>query len=237
MLLLHMLHYIQSPDNDFIGYTQQTLVLSAIPTLLALLIGVSVGFAVAQRPLAAFLMATLSGLGRAVPIIVFLFIAIPIMGIGFTPAAVGLTLLGIPPILLNTIAGLRGVDPAAVESARGMGMTWWQILARIRVPLALPVIAAGVRTSAVQIVATSPLAALIGAGGYGHYINEGLNNFIDPTETLVGSVSIAILAIVVEFGLAALQRAVTPAGVRRDEPGQIVPAATATEEQPMAIRT
>jgi osmoprotectant transport system permease protein len=237
MLLLQMLHYIQNPDNDFIGYTQQTLLLSAIPTLFAFLIGVSVGFAVAQRPLAAFVMATLSGLGRAVPIIVFLFIAIPILGIGFTPAAVGLTLLGIPPILLNTIAGLRGIDPAAVESARGMGMTWWQILARIRVPLALPVIAAGVRTSAVQIVATSPLAALIGAGGYGHYINEGLNNFIDPTETLVGAVSIAVLAIVTEFGLAAVQRAVTPVGVRRDVPRQIAPAATATAEQPVAVRT
>src|SRR5579884_1424687 len=118
MLLLHMLQFIQNPDNDFAGYTRQTVLLSGIPTLLALLIGVSVGFAVAQRPIVAFLMATLSGLGRAVPIIVFLFIAIPIMGIGFTPAAVGLTLLGIPPILLNTIAGLRGVDPAAVEAAR-----------------------------------------------------------------------------------------------------------------------
>jgi osmoprotectant transport system permease protein len=225
MFLLKMLQYIQNPDNDFVGYTIDTLRLCAIPTLFAILIAVPLGFLVAQRPFSAFLVTTLSGLGRAIPIIVFLLIAIPIFGIGFTPAAVGLTLLGIPPILLNTIAGLNGIDPAAVEAARGMGMTWRQILVRIRAPLALPVVAAGVRTAAVQIVATSPLGVLIAAGGYGHYINEGLDNFVDSTELLVGAVGVAALAILTEVGLAALQRAVTPVGVRREAPRELAPSA------------
>jgi osmoprotectant transport system permease protein len=124
-----------------------------------------------------------------------------------------LTLLGIPPILLNTIAGLQGIDPAALEAGRGMGMTPWQVLVRIQIPLVLPVVAAGVRTSAVQIVATAPLAAYIGGGGYGEYIFEGLDLF-QTVPLLVGAGCVALLALLVEGGLAVLQRAVTPAGLR-----------------------
>src|SRR5690606_11655963 len=113
--------------------------------------------------LLAFAASNLIGLARAIPTLAFLAAALPYLGIGFTPAVVALTALGLPPILLNTIAGLRGVDPAAVDAARGLGMTGPQGLWRVKIPLVLPVIAAGVRTSAVQIVATAPLAALIGS--------------------------------------------------------------------------
>ncbi len=151
------------------------------------------------------------------------------------PTVVALTLLGIPPILLNTIAGLRGVDPAAVEAARGMGMTAWQVLARIRIPLVMPVIAAGVRTASVQIVATVPIAFLIGGGGYGDYISQGLN-LLQTVPLLVGAGGIALLALIVEIGLAAVQRAVTPAGLQvREGPGTAEGAApAAAAEQPVA---
>ena len=163
----------------------------------------------------------LSGLGRAIPVLVLLVVMVVAgVGIGFKPAAIALTLLGIPPILLNTIEGIRSIDPAVVDAARGMGMTKRQILGRIQIPLMLPVLAAGVRTAAVQIVATSPLAAIIGAGGYGEYILAGLSNLADPTELLVGATSVALLALATEFGLAALQRAVTPAGVRAEPPAE-----------------
>ncbi len=112
------------------------------------------------NPLAAFLANNLSGSARAIPTLAFLIIVIPLLGIGFTPVIVGLTMLGIPPILLNTIAGMRGIDPATIDAGRGMGMTWWELLMRVRVPLVLPLIAAGMRTSAVQIVATAPFAGL-----------------------------------------------------------------------------
>jgi osmoprotectant transport system permease protein len=107
-------------------------------------------------------------------------------------------------------------------------MTQGQILARIQIPLMLPVLAAGVRTAAVQIVATSPLAAIIGAGGYGEYILAGISNLADPTELLVGATSVALLALATEFGLAALQRAVTPAGVRAEPPAEGAGQAEAT---------
>jgi osmoprotectant transport system permease protein len=150
---------------------------------------------------------------RAIPTIAFLAAVIPLLGIGFTPTIVGLTLLGIPPILLNTIAGLRGIDPATIDAGRGMGMTWWELLRRVRIPLVLPVIAAGVRTSVVQITATTTIAGLVGGGGYGDYITYGLD-LVQTPPLLVGAVSVALLALIAELGLGAVQRAVTPAGLR-----------------------
>jgi osmoprotectant transport system permease protein len=141
---------------------------------------------------------------------------VPIVGIGFTPSIIALTLLGIPPILLNTIAGLQGIDPAAIDAARGMGMTRLQILGRVEIPLVLPVIAAGVRIAAIQIVATTPIAALIGAGGLGEYILAGVN-ILDYAQAAAGALGIIALALLTEAIFALLQRVLTPAGIRAGE--------------------
>lgn len=215
-MLAQIVQFIRDPQNDFTGETLRTLYLSFVPILLAIGMSIPLGVLVAQRRIAAFLAANTSGLARAIPTLAFLAFVAPFLGIGVLPTVVALVLIGIPPILLNTIAGLRGVDPAAVEAARGMGMTPWQVLQRIRIPLVMPVIAAGVRTAAVQIVATVPIAFLIGAGGYGDYINQGLSG-LQTVPLLVGAGGIALLALAVELGLAAVQRAVTPAGLRVGE--------------------
>ncbi|MDI3340624.1 MAG: ABC transporter permease [Sphaerobacter sp.] len=219
--------FLTDPRTDFAGETITYLRLCAIPIVLAVVIGLVLGVLVARRPLLAFVVSNLSGLARAIPTLAFLAAVLPYLGIGFTPAVAALTALGIPPILLNTIAGLRGVDPAMVDAARGMGMAPRQILSRVEIPLVLPVVAAGVRTSAVQIVATAPLAALIGAGGYGDYILAGIN-LLRPAPLVVGAGCVALLALLVEFGLAAVERAVTPAGLR---PGRS-PASAAVESGP-----
>lgn len=212
--MLHdMLDFIRDPRNDFAAHSLAYLKLCAVPILISVVVGICAGVVVARRPLLAFVVTNLSGLARAIPTLAFLAAALPYLGIGFTPSVVALTLLGIPPILLNTIAGLRGVDPAIVDAARGMGMTSRQVLTRVQTPLVLPVITAGIRTSAVQIVATAPLAALIGGGGFGDYILQGIN-LLRTTPLLVGSVSVALLALAVELSLAAVQRALTPAGLR-----------------------
>ncbi len=217
--LMEMLRFVQDPENEFAATTRETLLICIIPIICSILIAVPLGILVARRPIPAFIASMLSGLGRAIPVLVLLVVMVVIgVGIGLKPAAIALTLLGIPPILLNTVEGIRGIDPAIVDAGRGMGMTKLQILGRIQFPLMLPVLAAGVRTAAVQIVATSPLAAIIGAGGYGHYIVQGLSNLADPTELLVGGTSVALLALGTEFALAAVQRAVTPAGVRAEPP-------------------
>ena len=143
-------------------------------------------------------------------------ILVPVFGIGFTPSVIALTLLGIPPILLNTIAGLRGIDPAAIDAARGMGMTRLQILQRVEMPLALPIIAAGARIAAIQIVATTPIAALIGSGGLGQLILAGVN-VLDYAQATAGALGIVALALLTEGLFALLQRWLTPAGVRATE--------------------
>ncbi len=208
-----LVRFVMSPAADYAGHTTQYLGLCAASLVAAIVIGVAAGAAVGRRPVLGFLAVNLSGMMRAVPIIVFLALAIPYLGLGFTPAFVALTVLGIPPVLLNTTAGLRGVDPAVIDAARGMGMTGRQIALRIQAPLVLPVIAAGARTSAVQIIATATLAAIIGAGGYGDYILSGLYQ-VDTTQILAGTIPVSALALLAELGLGAAERGLTSPGLR-----------------------
>lgn len=210
---MDVLHYIMDPHNDFSGHTLEYLQICSISIILATLIGVALGSLVSRNPLAAFIAINLSGLMRAIPVIAFLIAVIPILHTGDPPTIVALIILGIPPILLNTYTGLRGIDPATIDAARGMGMTTWQIATRIQAPLVLPIVAAGVRTSAVQIVATATLASIIGAGGYGLYIVDGLNRF-NNTEILAGAIPVALLAMIIEVLMSWLQRILTPAGLR-----------------------
>ena len=203
----------QGQPADFATVTHDFLLICLLAIALSLVVAIPAGIVVAQRRIAAVIAANLSGLGRAIPTIALLAILLPRFGTGILPSAIALMILGIPPILLNTIVGLRGLDPAAIDAARGMGMTNLQILTRIRIPLVLPVVAAGTRTSAVQIVATAPLAALIGAGGYGVWIYAGIGNYNTP-EAFAGAIPVTLLALITEFGLAAAQRALTPAGIR-----------------------
>ncbi len=213
-MVQQLIAFITNPQNDFVGTTVATVKLSIFPILIAILIAIPLGVGLAQRPLAAFIAANTSGLVRAIPTLAVLAAVVPYLGVGFKPSVFALSLLGIPPILLNTITGLRGIDPATVDAARGMGMTRWQVLSQVQLPLMAPVLAAGVRTAAVQIVATVPLAgALIGAGGYGNYIYLGIA-LLQTTPLLVGAIGTAALALLTELLLAQVQRALTPAGLR-----------------------
>jgi osmoprotectant transport system permease protein len=208
-----LLRFAAAPTNAYLEHSVAYVDLCAASVLLATVIGVALGVAVARRPLLAFLAVNLSGLMRAVPVIVFLTLALPYLGLGFTPALVALAILGIPPVLLNTYTGIRGIDPVIVDAARGIGMTPGQIVRRIQAPLVLPVLAAGVRTSAVQVVATATLAAIIGAGGYGDYILAGLYQ-VDTVQILAGAIPVSVLALLIELGLGWVQRTVTPRGLR-----------------------
>jgi osmoprotectant transport system permease protein len=207
------INFILDPRNDFIGETLAYLKLCGISIAVAIVIGVVLGALVSRNALLAFVAVNISGLMRAIPIIAVLLIFVPILGLGFAPSIIALIILGIPPILLNTYTGIRGIDPAMIDAARGMGLTRWQIATRIQAPLVLPLVAAGVRTSAVQIVATATLAAFIGGGGYGDYIVDGITVF-NYTELIVGAVSVAVVAILVEVLMSRLENALTPAGLK-----------------------
>jgi osmoprotectant transport system permease protein len=218
-----VLNYILDPTNDYLAQTIAYLKICGVSIAAAIVIGVVLGALVSRNALLAFIAVNLSGLMRAIPIIAVLILFVPFFGLGFEPTVIALIVLGIPPILLNTYTGIRGVDPAMIDAAKGMGMTTWQIATRIQAPLVTPLVAAGIRTSAVQIVATATLAAFIGADGYGDYIVDGINVF-NYTELIVGAISVAILALLIEVFMSWLQRVLTPEGLKIQEQAAIAKA-------------
>jgi osmoprotectant transport system permease protein len=206
----------------------QHLSLSIASLVAALAIALPAGLYIGHTGRGARVVVAVSNIGRAVPSLGWLGIAYPIgtglfqrAGIGFLPAFIGLVALAIPPIVTNTYAGLRAVDPDLREAARGMGMRELQLLARVEVPVALTVILAGIRVSAVAVIATAPLAALVGGGTLGAYILQGLA-LSDEVRVFAAAVLVALLAILTELAFAWLQRrAVSPGLASPDEGGLV----------------
>lgn len=171
-----------------------------------------------------------SNVGRAVPIFaVLVLLAITSLGFGVRPTIIALVLFGIPPALTNAYVGMQTVDRGVVEAARGMGMTGWQLLRRVELPLAAPLILNGVRLCAVQIVATATVAALVAGPGLGRIITAGFGRQ-DEAEVASGGILVALLALVVEGAFALLQRRVDPMyRVRRERvPGSVAAVERAT---------
>ena len=200
--------------NDGWGQTLTHVQLTVVALLLATATGLVLGVLCAKAGRGtAFLVITVSNLGRTVPTFALIALILALTSLGFWPAALGLYLLGIPPILLNAYTGVRDVDPGAVEASRGMGFTPLGVLGRVELPMALPLIFAGIRTSAVQIVATAALAGLVGAGGLGVIVASGLSNNQDDV-ILAGAIPITILAALAELVFGGAERLVTPRGLR-----------------------
>jgi osmoprotectant transport system permease protein len=144
---------------------------------------------------------------RVFPSLAILFLLIPYLGLSTTSAAAALTVLAMPPILINTDAAFRNLDPTVLEAARGMGMTPGQMLRRVEFPLALPVILAGIRTAIGEVISSATLAAFVGSGGLGIYITRGFALY-DYAILMVGAVPVALLTLMAERSLALLQRLV-----------------------------
>jgi osmoprotectant transport system permease protein len=198
---------------DFPEKLREHVVLSLVALLVAVAIAMPVALLIRNTRLGAAIAINIGNVGRAVPSLAILALALPLLGIGFASALVALTALAIPPILINASTGLREVSKDVIDAARGMGLSGGQILSRIQLPIAAPVIFAGIRTSAVQTVASATLATFIGAGGLGDLIVEGLQRR-GPEILLAGAISVAILAILTEVGFGALERAFTPKGLK-----------------------
>jgi osmoprotectant transport system permease protein len=162
-----------------------------------------------------FIAINASNVGRAVPSLALIAFFVAYVGVGFTNVMLALVLLAIPPVLTNTYVGMRQVDRDAVDAARGMGMTGPQIVRRVELPLALPLIFGGVRTSAVNVVATATIAPLAGVITLGDPIIN-VNTYGDEGR-LAGAIVVALLAVATEVALAAVQRAATPRGLKLGE--------------------
>jgi len=178
--------------------------------LLACAVGLPLGIALGHLHRGGTLAINVSNIGRAVPTlgVVILFAVSPV-GAGTLGIALALALFALPPVLTNAYVGLSEVDPEAVEAARGMGMGTGEVVRRVELPLAFPLIAAGVRSAVLQVLATAVLAAAVGGGGFGRYLIDGLGSQ-DYPQLQAGAVLVAGLALVVELVLALVQRAVDP---------------------------
>ena len=187
--------------------------LSAAALAIAAGIAIPGALAAHRRPAWSAWVTNGANIGRTLPSLAVLALVMPLLGTGFTPSLFALTLLALPPILRNTLAGLRSVDPDVVDAARGMGMAQREILRRVEMPIALPAVFAGLRTAAVQVVSGAVLAAFIGGGGLGDFITAGIAMMALP-QLLVGAIPVTLLALGVDYAFGAAQRRLTPAGLR-----------------------
>ena len=203
------LSYGQNHAKEFWQHLGEHLILSFLALGIAIAVCVPLGIWTSSLGRTARLIVNGVGIARVVPSIAVLLVLYPVFGLGFTPALVALTVLAFPPILINTDTGLREVDRSVVEAAQGMGMTGLEQLWKVKLPLALPLIIGGIRTAAIEVIASAALATFIGAGGLGDFINQGLEGNSNQV-LLVGAIPVALLALTVELSLATLQRFVTP---------------------------
>ena len=208
-ILIQTLQYIMDPRNNFLGQLGIHIRMSGLALLAAALVGVPLGILVSRYGTPARVLLNVAGFLRVVPSIVILFVLLPSQGLGFRPAVIALTLLAIPPLLINTDTGMRGVDPAIIEAGRGMGMSYWQMLGRVQLPLAMPVVVAGLRIAAAEVIASATLATFIGGGGLGDFIASGLI-LLRNEILLAGAIPVALLALAAELLLSRLQRALEP---------------------------
>ena len=201
-------------DNEGWERLGQHVEMSLVSLALAGAIGFVLGVACAKGgPVGSFAIAATGLVGRTVPTFAAMALVIAVSSVGFWPAVVGLTLLGVPPVLLNVATGVRGAERGAVEAAHGMGFTPAQVLGRVELPLAVPLVFAGLRSAAVMVIATAALAGAVGAGGLGVTIIAGLNN--NQTDVLLaGAIPVTLLALVAESAIVAAQLLVTPRRLR-----------------------
>lgn len=197
----------------------QHLSIVSVAVGLAILTGVPIGVAITQNRAAADVVLYVASIIITIPSIALFGLMIPILstigqGIGWLPAVIAILLYSQLPIIRNTYTAITNVDPALREAARGMGMTPAQRLWRVEIPISIPIIMAGVRTAVVMNIGVAAIAAYIGAGGLGVLISRGISQ-TDPRQLIAGALAVSLFAIIADYALLGLQKALTSAGMKR----------------------
>lgn len=216
---MELIQYALDNLDLLLARTVEHIALVAVAVGIATLTGVPIGIAITKSERIARAVLYAASIIVTIPSIALFGIMIPVLslighGIGYVPAVIAVLLYSQLPIIRNTYTAINNVNPALREAARGIGMSPNQRLRMVEIPLAVPVIMAGVRTAVVLNIGVMAIAAYIGAGGLGTFISRGISQS-DPRQLIVGAVAVSLLAIIVDYGLLAIQKALTPKGMER----------------------
>jgi osmoprotectant transport system permease protein len=214
-----ILEFVAANGDVLLARTIEHIALVTIAVGLAVISGVPIGIAITQNERVANVVLYIASIVITIPSIALFGVMIPILslvghGIGYVPAVIAVLLYSQLPIIRNTYTAINDVDPSLREAARGIGMSPIQRLRMVEIPLAVPVIMAGVRTAVVMNIGVMAIAAYIGAGGLGTFISRGISQ-TDSRQLIVGAVAVSLLAIIADFALLAVQKALTPKGLAR----------------------
>lgn len=211
-LLTGWLEYVAANPARFVEMARQHMMMVLVGEFAAILVAIPAGVAATRDERVGWLVMNLGAVAQTVPPLAVIALSFTALGLGYKPAVLALFLYALLPILKNTVAGIREVDDAQTEAGRGMGMTELQRLRRIELPLALPVIFAGIRTSTVLSIGVAYLGAFIGAGGFGQWVILGQQQF-ETDILLAGAIPGALLVVALDRAFEWLEGRVTPPGV------------------------
>ncbi|MCY7950272.1 choline ABC transporter permease OpuBB [Bacillus inaquosorum] len=210
----HIVQFLQTNGGELLYKTYEHITISLIAVILGVLVAVPLGVVLTRMKKGAGTIIGIVNIIQTLPSLAILAFFIPLLGVGKVPAIAALFFYSVLPILRNTYTGIRGVNKNLLESGEGIGMTPAEQVRLVELPLAAPVIMAGIRTSTIYLIGWATLASFIGGGGLGDYIFIGLNLY-QPEYIIGGAVPVTILAIVIDYVLAVTERKLTPAGMQR----------------------
>jgi len=213
---LDFIDYIRDNQDVFLRLLSEHVQLTLLSVLIGIAIALPLAIVASRVEVLARPLTWLAAVGQTIPSLAVLALTLPFLGIGFEPALFALTIRAVLPIFLNAYVGIRSADSAIIDAARGMGTSDAQLLLMVELPLATPVIFAGVQTATVQNIGLATLAAYIGGGGLGDWILQGLA-MVDYPVLLAGAVPVAVLAISAEVLLGGLRRIVVPSGLQLND--------------------
>ncbi|MBA1393112.1 ABC transporter permease [Lactobacillus sp. XV13L] len=204
--------FLAQHGSELIVKTWQQIYIAAISLALGIIVAVPLSVLLLKFPRTAKVVIAVASMLQTIPALALLAMMIPFFGVGQVPAVIALFLYSLMPILRNTYVGLTSVNPDTVDSALGLGMTRMQLIMKVDIPLAMPVIMAGIRLSAIYVIAWATLASYIGAGGLGDFIFNGLSLY-QPDLILGGTIPVIIMALLTDYLLGKLERRITPKGI------------------------
>jgi osmoprotectant transport system permease protein len=215
-VFVNSLDFIVDRRELLLEKTWEHVLLSTAALIVSIGIAAPLGVVLGHLHRGSFVAVNIANVGRALPTLVVIAVGFTFLGLGFTNTMVALVVLAVPPILTNAYVAVDQVDPDAVEAARGMGMTPSQVLRQVEIPLALPLLFAGIRTAAVFVIATATIAAIAGGGGLGEIL---VNQAAYRVEGLVAAaICVSVLALAADAALGWVQRALTPPGLKQETP-------------------